>query len=273
MLLTCSIQDLSCHSVQTKLEDFVATARSRRGDGGFLIDFDGTLSEIVDDPQVAVLVDGTRRVLEMLASSYRAVVLVTGRRASWLSNLVGATQVRYMGLYGAEELIGGEVVQGAEAERWRSSASRLARDAEALVTTQGLAGCKVEFKDLAVSVHYRGAPDAGLRLIDWASQAAPRRGFEASLGRMVVELRPKEVSKSNALRRVVAEQDLQWVVVAGDDLADVEMMQAARELLGDHSLCIGVESSEVPDEMKDASDLRVESPEKLVETLVLFETL
>lgn len=257
--------------MQTRLDEFVAAARDRPGAGGFLIDFDGTLSRIVDDSESAVPVNGTRQVLETLASSYLVVVLVTGRRASWLSSVVGANGVRYLGLYGAEEVSGDEVVQPAEAERWRSSASRLARDAEALVTTQGLAGCKVEFKDLAVSIHFRAAPNARLRLIDWASEAAPRRGFEASLGRMVVELKPKEVSKSNALRRVVAEQDLQWVVVAGDDQADVEMMQAARELLGDDSLRVGVESSEEPSEMKEAADVRVDGPEKLVETLALFE--
>ncbi len=261
--------------MQTRLDEFIVAFRQRPGDGGFLIDFDGTLSRIVDDPQVAVLVDGARLVLESLASSYRVVVLVTGRRASWLSDLVGATQLRYVGLYGAEELIGGEVIQAksrtADAERWRSSASRLARDAEALVTTQGLVGCVIEFKDLAVSIHYRGAPEAGSRLIDWARTAAPRRGFEANLGRMVVELRPKEVSKSNALRQIVAEQGLQWVLVAGDDQADVEMMRTARELLGNNSLSLGIESAEEPSEMKDVADFRVGSPEQLVETLALFE--
>jgi trehalose 6-phosphate phosphatase len=256
--------------VKPKLDEFAAAARNRPDAGGFLIDFDGTLSEIVADPDLAKPIDGAKQVLEALASAYRTVILITGRRATQLSSLVEAKGVHYLGLYGAEELIRTEVVQNAEAARWRSAASQLAQDAESFITVKALAGCKVEFKDLAVSIHYRAAPNAGPTLLNWASEAAPRQEFEANLGRMVVELRPKKVSKSNALRRIVTEQNLQWIVAAGDDQADIEMMQSARQILGNNSLCIGIESTEAPIEMKNVTDLQLESPKKLIELLTLF---
>lgn len=256
--------------MQAKLNEFVAGARDTPGAGAFFIDFDGTLSKIVADPARATPVPGASQVLVTLAASYRTVALVTGRRASWLADVVDASGVRYLGLYGAEEMIDGRTVQPVEADRYRSSASRLARDAEALITTQGLAGCEVEFKDLAVSIHFRLAPDSRERLTTWAMEAAPHRGFVATLGRMVVELRPKDVSKANALKKIAGEQKVEWVVVAGDDQTDVEMMQAARQLFGDRSLCIGIASLEEPTEMAAVADFRVDGPEDFVETLELF---
>lgn len=250
----------------------IATFKSSTGSSGFVLDFDGTLSEIVVDPSAAVPVDGVHAILERLAAKYRTVAVVTGRRADQVQNLLALEGVRYFGLYGAEEIVDGKLAQSPSSQLWRSMASRLARDAEALITTESLRGCQVEFKDVAVSIHHRQSQVASARdaILTWAETAAPRRGFQVTLGRMVVELRPVGVSKSSALERVVTEHALRNLLVAGDDSSDVEAMIRAKELPSVEVFNVGIASEEEPEGLQKVSDLMVPSVSAFVSLLDRF---
>lgn len=254
------------------LSEFVGEFRKRPAAAGFVLDFDGTLSSVVATPIQARPVEGARRVLESLAGSYRLVALVSGRRAEDVKRIVGATGVSYVGLYGAERIEDGEPIQPPEAEGWRGMASRLARDAQALIVSEGLEGAEVEYKDLAVSVHFRNASDprAADAIQQWAITVAPKRGFEAGVGRMVVEMRPVGVSKASALGGLVQGMDLELVVVAGDDYQDVDAMKRAGEILGDRALRIGVASDEEPAGLREVCDLVVSSPIEVLDLLRRF---
>lgn len=246
--------------------------KKESAEAGFFLDFDGTLSRIVAEPSGATLLPEARPVLEELSRAFAVVAMISGRRASDLASRAEATGVSYLGIYGAERLEEGRLIQPLAAQIWRGMASRIARDAQALITTEGLKGCEVEFKDLAVSIHYRGAesPQAGDVLLGWASEIASKRKFSASRGRMVVELRPIEVSKANALEQVALERGLRWIVAAGDDSADVEALDRAGSIAGNRALRIGVTSAETPDGLVEVSDLLVESPEELLAVLRIF---
>lgn len=255
--------------------DIDAHIRGFRSDprgSGFVLDFDGTLARIEDDPAAVEPVAGVPGLLERLASTYGTVAVLTGRRAETVESLLGVGGVAYHGLYGAEVLTQGSVTQPAEAEIWRSMASRLARDAEALISTEGLEGCEVEYKDLSVSLHYRRAtdPSSGETLLGWAQTAGPKRGFTANRGRKVVELRPKDVSKAAAFQRIVEEASLRRVLCAGDDLADAGTLETAARLLREKALRVAVTSEEAQSELLRAADLVVGSPEELVELLERF---
>lgn len=254
---------------KVEFESFVEKFRASAARAGFVLDFDGTLSAVVREPDSAVPVEGTAEVLEALSSAYRVVALVSGRRALDLESIVGARGVLYLGLYGAERIAEGGLVQPPEAEAWRGMASRLARDAEALILSEGLEGAEVEYKDLAVSFHYRRAtsPGAADAIRTWAASAAPRRGFEAGVGRMVVEMRPAGVSKASTVESLVAENGLSWLVVAGDDYQDVEAMERAHELLGDRALTIGVASAEEPEDLGETADVVADSPVEVLRLL------
>ncbi len=249
---------------------FSKSVREDPAASGFVLDFDGTLSEIVLDAAEASPVAGASEVLAELAKNYGLVALVSGRRAEFLAGLVDAEGVRYIGVYGAEEFAGGRLVHPPEADRWRGTASRLARDAEALITTEGLTGCEVEYKELAVSLHFRAAPEHGGLLVDWAQTVAPRRNFQANLGRMVVELRPARVSKAETLRRLIDQSGVRYLLAAGDDHADVEALLAAKDILGQQAITVGVASNEEPPGLREASDLVVSSPAEVVAVLGEF---
>lgn len=258
------------------MEQFVPRFLANPAAGGFLLDFDGTLSEIVSRPSGVAPAEGAVELLESLAALYRTVALLSGRRAEDLYDIVKAKGIRYLGVYGGEEFQDGRLVQPPEAERWRGMASRLARDAEALIHTQGITGAEVEYKDIAVSFHFRNAesPDAATIIQRWCEEATAKRGFESNLGRMVVEMRPKGISKAFAVRKVIEDGALQSLVVAGDDAADVPALALAGELLGDRAFRIGVASDEEPEGLRAVSDVVAESPADVVDLLSRFlETL
>ena len=73
------------------------------------LDFDGTLAPIVDDPNEARPLPGTVELLGELAARFAAVALLSGRPADYLAKHVAAPGVRYLGLYGLQEIRYGHV--------------------------------------------------------------------------------------------------------------------------------------------------------------------
>jgi len=257
------------------IDDFIQRALEAPSSTGLILDFDGTLSRIVDDPSEAKPLEGVPELLESLSRSYRTVCILSGRQAEDIANKIGVPTLRYIGLYGAEEWVSGELLQPDDAPKWRGMASRLARDAESLLVTESLFGCEVEFKDIAVSIHYRNALDSSAHdaILTWASSAAPRRGFQVGTGRMVIELRPTGVSKAGAFERIVSKHALALAVLAGDDLTDVEAMQRAEGLMGENALRVGVRSAEEPRGLTRFANHLVGSCEGLVELLRRFDVV
>jgi trehalose 6-phosphate phosphatase len=240
--------------------------RDDPGGAGFVLDFDGTLAFVVDDPAFAAPVEEAAAVLRGLKDRYGLVALVSGRRAEDVRRMVEVEGITYIGVYGAEEADGPEPQ---EAQQWREAASRLTQDAQTLLKTKGLDGCEVEFKDLAVSVHFRKAknPRAKAILTTWAQSTAPLHGFTASEGRKVIELKPKGVSKGVALETLARKTTINHLITAGDDHSDIEMLQTARELFGDAALRIAITSEEAPTELNIQADKVFTSPKHFVDFL------
>jgi trehalose 6-phosphate phosphatase len=239
---------------------------------GVFLDFDGTLSPVVAEPGAAAIVPGAKEILEAIAGRYKVVAFISGRRAQDLRNRVGARGPRYFGLYGAEEMTDSGLQQASLAPRWRQRAAELAAEAWQVIENQQLAGCEVELKDLAVSLHYRrtGADEPPDSLLQWARSAAAAAGFGAGIGRKVIELRPKLVSKAETFHQLVLETEVHNAFVAGDDSADVEMMRIAGQVINGVVIRAGIRSPEEPDGMAEQADIDVRSPADLVDTLKML---
>lgn len=252
--------------------DSLAALRAHPEVTGLFLDFDGTLSPVVPEPEDAEIVPGAAEVVEALADRYRIVAFISGRAAKDLWSRVRARGPRYFGLYGGEEMTPGGIRQSLLAPRWRKTARELAIQALEVIETQKLAGCEVELKDLAVSLHYRrtGREDPPASLLDWAQQAAGAAGFGAGVGRKVIELRPELVSKGETLQELVLETGIRNALVAGDDAADLEMMRAAVKSLPGVVVRAGIRSAEEPVGMGEQADIDVASPPEMLETLRLL---
>ena len=242
--------------------DHVARLAARPERVAICLDFDGTIAPIVDDPAAARPLPGVVDLLGPLADRYAAVALVSGRPATYLASHAAAPGVRYLGMYGLEEVVEGRVLVDRRLEAARPAVAAAARElaGDPAVTASG---AHLEDKRYAVAVHLRRVADPG-RWAGPAGQAATRvaaaHGLEVVPGRMVWELRPQvRGDKGDAVRRVAAESGARHLLVAGDDLGDLPAFAVAEELGG--GLRVAVRSDEAPAELLDAADLVVDGPE------------
>ena len=217
-----------------------ATALTAPGTrAGLVMDFDGVLSPITDDPASSRLLDGAHDVLAALAQRLELVALLSGRPAAFLAERVTVPGVRLLGSYGVERWQDGVVHVLPEVDRWRPVVQAARRDLEqAFAATAGLL---VEDKGLAVAVHWRRADDpvaAQQRVSALVAEIAGRTGLHPEPGKMVLELRPPlRQDKGTALRRVVESADLDVVAYAGDDRGDLPAFAVVREV-GGHALVV-----------------------------------
>jgi trehalose 6-phosphate phosphatase len=236
------------------------------------LDFDGTLSPVVDDPQAARPLRGIVEMLGPLASRYAAVAIISGRPAAYLGEHVAAPGVRYLGLYGLQEMHNGQIRVDPRLEAARptvAAAAQALRESDAVCES----GAWLEDKEYAVAVHTRRVPDHeqwAERIDRTAREIAERYGLELIPGKLVWELRPSVRSdKGDAVRRVVDESGARCVVVVGDDLGDLPAFAAVAELAaaGHDVLRVAVRSEEAPPQLLAAADLVVQGPEEVLDFL------
>jgi trehalose 6-phosphate phosphatase len=229
------------------------------------LDFDGTIAPIVQDPAAARPLPGVVELLGPLADGYAAVAIVSGRPATYLASHAAAPGVRYLGMYGLEEIVEGrvQVDRRLEAARPAVEAAREELAGDPAVTASG---AYLEDKRYAVAVHTRRVADPGRwagPISEAAHQVAARHGLEVVPGKLVWELRPAVPSdKGDAVRKVVASSGARAVLVAGDDLGDLAAFAAAAQLAaeGGEALRVAVASAEAPERLLAEADLVVDGP-------------
>ena len=258
----------------TVLAEHAARVAAQAQATALFLDFDGTLAPIVDDPNEARPLPWTVELLGQLAARFAAVALLSGRPADYLAEHAAAPGVRYLGLYGLQEIRDGQLWVDPRLEAARlavKAAQQDLRDSAAVLDS----GAYLEDKQYTVAIHTRRVADADrwAAPIDQAArQIAERHGLEVILGKLVWELRPGVHSdKGDAVRRVTAESKARGVVVAGDDLGDISAFAAALDLQarGGDALRIAVDSAEAPPALIDEADLIVDGSRGLLEFLGL----
>lgn len=212
--------------------------------------------------------------LARLASRYRRVAVVSGRPVAYLlehlGEAAGAGGVELIGLYGTQRTRwdAGEqrvaVEESTEAARWRDVLSDSAERAEAAAP----AGTTVERKGLAVTLHYRRAPEHAGWVQDFASAEAGRTGLVAHPGKMSFELRPPVVTDKGTVVEELA-AGLRAVLFAGDDVGDVPAFEALRRLRGAgvDTLAVAVGGTETPADVTRAADVVVDGPAGVLQLL------
>ena len=228
---------------------------------GLVLDFDGTLAPIVDDPTTSQLSAGLAGVLADLSRSLGLVAIVSGRPAAFLADRAPVAGVRLLGLYGTEEWRDGTVAPRPEAAAWQSAVDD-ASDRLALAIA-GHPGVVLEDKGMAVALHWRNAADrdaAGAFVDQVVAEVADATGLAQEPGKFVAELRPPlRWDKGTTVAALVAEHDLSPVVYIGDDQGDLPALAAARAAGG---IAMVVEHGpETPDQLRAAGDVVLDGPQ------------
>ncbi|HEY7736359.1 MAG TPA: trehalose-phosphatase [Candidatus Limnocylindrales bacterium] len=261
-------------------------------------DFDGTLSEIVADPEAARIIPLARAALRRLARTAAArpgrlaVAVLSGRASIDVAGRVRVGGLSYLGNHGLESGVLARGARPAGLKVVATGATGDSADATGLgPRVADLLGRPpwlfVETKVPSVAFHYRQAPDpeaarrAVLRALADAGGPPPGQhdgGLEAIEGRRVVEIRPGgSGGKAAAIQRLVDAERPDAVLMLGDDISDAEAFRAlARERARTnlHGLAIAVLGvAETPAWVAESGDLVLGSPRDAARVLSLVARL
>ncbi|MBD3221051.1 trehalose-phosphatase [bacterium] len=173
------------------IEEQRAAFESTRGGRplAVFLDFDGTLSPIVDDPDAASIPDSTREAVRELTRS-ATVAIVSGRDRADVEDRAGLEGIHYAGSHGLD-------IKGPDRELVQPDAEAAAEDVarvEAMLrdTVGPIEGVVIERKRFSVAVHYRMVADEHVDLVrletNKALDTTPR--LRARTGKKVIELLP-----------------------------------------------------------------------------------
>lgn len=204
-----------------------------------VLDKDGTLDPFVDDPSEAVTPYHVRDDISRLAGAGVDVAVVSGRSVEQLRPLVGEMDITYLGQHGNEKYKGGSATyQRRPPSGYAGEVDGFEGLLRGRLREAGLDGPGVilERKGESLAVHWRRAPGLGQRVTEVFRGCAEESGLLASgrfalqPGSMVLELKPKLYDKGSAVEELVKERSYKHVVCVGDDLTDLSMMEAVKNL-------------------------------------------
>ena len=250
-------------------DEVIAELRPRLSGALIALDFDGTLSPIVPDPEESRPSPGALDALTALTQRGARIGVVTGRDALTVLRLGGfgaVPDVFIEGLYGLEQWHAGQL----HSPDTPAAMAALGRRLPDLLTT-GRADERVwiEDKRLSLVLHTRPAADPTgeqERLYGPAHALAAELGVELHAGRNVLEFRLPGFDKGAALRRLIDATTPGAVLYAGDDVGDVAAFDAVAELrhAGMPAWSVAAVSDETPPTLLGAADVTVDGPAGVV---------
>ncbi|MWJ29057.1 trehalose-phosphatase [Halomonas sp. ZH2S] len=223
------------------------------------LDYDGTLTPIVDRPELAVLSDDMRETLRKVAERF-TVAIVSGRDRADVEQLVALDNLVYAGSHGFDIAgPGGLHMQQERAEEFLPALDRA--EAELKQELNDIEGVIVERKRYAIAVHYRLVAEEHIEAIEEAVEHAVE--VSASMlrrtgGKKIFELRPAlSWDKGKALSWLLdalvhsgevepGDKDI-LPLYFGDDETDEDAFKVLREGQGQgHEQGLGLLVAEAP---------------------------
>lgn len=195
-----------------------------------LLDYDGTLTGFKPHPSQAKPSSRLLRVLERLASNPRnTLVIISGRDQStlgnWLSHLP-LTLVAEHGYAVKHAALDWQPRQDAD-DRWKTDVRPCMTD-----SSTSIDGSFIEEKAASLVWHYRAAHNQEAaaqeaeRLMQKLRAAAGRHGLSLLPGSKAVEAKLKTVNKGAAAKGLLAGENWDFILAAGDDVTDEDLFGA-----------------------------------------------
>lgn len=155
-----------------------------------ILDYDGTLSPIVPNPDDAVLPEASKQSLIKLAS-LTPVAVISGRDRQDVESKVALPQLIYAGSHGLdmagpEGLDIPQQVDTAILQSLKTAAENLRQK------LNGIQGCIVESKKFAIAVHFRNVAEAEVEKVREAvlEELARHQSLKKGTGKKILELKP-----------------------------------------------------------------------------------
>ncbi|WCJ25987.1 Haloacid dehalogenase-like hydrolase (HAD) superfamily protein [Euphorbia peplus] len=261
-------------SALNSFEEITSFARNKKL--AIFLDYDGTLSPIVDDPDQALMSPDMRSAVRNLAK-YFPTAIISGRSRDKVYELVGLTELYYAGSHGMD--IMGPISTSESAAALEGKELKLFQPAKEFIhmidevfrtlveNTKDIKGAKVENHKFCTSVHYRNVEEK-----NWPTVAQcvhdilkqyPR--LRLTHGRKVLEVRPViDWNKGKAVEFLLQSLGLNncddvLPIFIGDDRTDEDAFKVLRE----RNQGYGILVSPVPKEscafysLKDPSEVMI----------------
>ncbi len=246
------------------VEELVAVLRAAPHRTALLLDFDGTLAPVVNDPSRAVPLPGVADALIGLSAGFGVVAVISGRPITHLRAHL-PPEPTLVGLYGLEQVRAGEVITHPEAAQW----GRVIDDVAAAAEAELPSGVGVEHKGLSLTLHVREHPDLASVVAAWADAAAQRTGLLVRSARMSTELHPPvAVDKGTAVASLL--RDVEVACFIGDDVGDLPAFDAldAFAARGGTAIRLVVQSAELDEGMRARADALLAGPPAVLDLLL-----
>lgn len=204
------------------------------------LDFDGTITPIVDTPEKAILPEATKRLLDDISRNPRLkLAFISGRTLKDIKERVGLKNAIYSGNHGLE-LEGPKIKhEPIVSLRYKDILERIKDD-----LTQKLSpikGALVEDKGLSLSIHYRLVAKEKVPFVKTAFHEAiilylVRGKIKIKFGKKVLEVRPPDESDKGKMvlwlltRQIfAANNESVYPVYIGDDVTDEDAFKALKD--------------------------------------------
>ena len=198
------------------------------------LDYDGTLTPIVANPDEATLAEEVRQSLIQLAEKI-PVAIVSGRDRADVAVLVGVDVLHFAGSHGFD-ITGPDGMDEQRGEEFRPALTEAADLLVVVVADEPEAW--VQRKRYALAVHYRNSPEgAEARLEPVVEEIISRfPGLRFAGGKAIFEVRPDiEWDKGKAVLRLLDVMDVGEDAVpiyVGDDVTDEDAFRALADGTG-----------------------------------------
>jgi trehalose 6-phosphate phosphatase len=231
----------------------LAEISANLAEAAILLDFDGSLAPIVDDPATARPLPDAAPVLTELSDRAGAVAVITGRPEPFIRDVLDVPRLEVVGLYGLSAMppLDADV---------RAAMARIAESEP---------GVELEDKGVSIAMHARRTPDpneALARIREPIARVAQTHGLTAFEGKLVVEVAPPGARKGAVVQQLLERLRPRAALYAGDDLPDLEAFDAL--VRARIAMCrVAVVGSGTPERLIEVADVEVDGPLGLLELL------